>query len=129
MLNLLKELQDEFDLTYLFIAHDLSVVKHMSDHIGVMYLGNLVEISDKKSLYANPLHPYTQALISAIPEPDPRKKKERIILEGDVPSPINPPSGCPFHPRCPQAMERCSSVKPTLKEVKPGQNVACHLYE
>jgi len=129
VLNLLKELQDEFDLTYLFIAHDLSVVKHMSDHIGVMYLGNLVEISDKKSLYANPLHPYTQALISAIPEPDPRKKKERIILEGDVPSPINPPSGCPFHPRCPQAMGHCASVKPTLKEVKPGQNVACHLYE
>ena len=129
VLNLLKELQDEFDLTYLFIAHDLSVVKHMSDYIGVMYLGNLVEIADKKSLYANPLHPYTQALISAIPEPDPRKKKERIILEGDVPSPVNPPSGCPFHPRCPQAMEHCASVKPTLKEVKPGQNVACHLYE
>ena len=128
VLNLLKELQDEFDLTYLFIAHDLSVVKHMSDRIGVMYLGNLVEIADKKSLYAEPLHPYTQALISAIPEPDPRKRKERIVLQGDVPSPINPPSGCPFHTRCPVAKEECSKVKPTLKEVKPGHQVACVLY-
>lgn len=128
VLNLLKELQDEFDLTYLFIAHDLSVVKHMSDRIGVMYLGNLVEIADKNSLYAEPLHPYTQALISAIPEPDPRKRKERIILQGDVPSPVNPPSGCPFHTRCPVAKEECSRVKPTLKEVKPGHQVACVLY-
>ncbi|PTY85595.1 peptide ABC transporter substrate-binding protein, partial [Heyndrickxia sporothermodurans] len=128
VLNLLKELQDEFDLTYLFIAHDLSVVKHMSDRIGVMYLGNLVEIADKNSLYAEPLHPYTQALISAIPEPDPRKQKERIILQGDVPSPVNPPSGCPFHTRCPVAKEECSRVKPTLKEVKPGHQVACVLY-
>ncbi|WP_108670054.1 ABC transporter ATP-binding protein [Peribacillus acanthi] len=128
VLNLLRELQDEFGLTYLFIAHDLSVVKHMSDRIGVMYLGNLVEIADKKSIYDDPLHPYTKALISAIPEPDPRKKKERIVLEGDVPSPINPPSGCPFHPRCPVAMPECSQVKPALREVKPGQRVACHLY-
>lgn len=128
VLNLLKELQDEFDLTFLFIAHDLSVVKHMSDRIGVMYLGGLVEVSEKASLYAEPLHPYTQALISAIPEPDPRKKKDRIILEGDVPSPIAPPSGCTFHPRCAHAKPECSSVKPVLKEVKPGHRVACHLY-
>lgn len=128
VLNLLKDLQEEFELTYLFIAHDLSVVKHMSDRIGVMYLGNMVEITDKDSLYANPLHPYTQALTSAIPSPDPRHKKERIILKGDVPSPINPPTGCPFHPRCPMAMEECASIKPVLKEVKPSHRVACHLY-
>jgi len=128
VLNLLKELQDEFDLTFLFIAHDLSVVKHMSDRIGVMYLGGLVEVAEKDSLYAEPLHPYTQALISAIPEPDPRKKKERIILEGDVPSPIDPPKGCTFHPRCAHAKPECSVTKPVLKEVKPGHRVACHLY-
>lgn len=128
VLNLLKDLQEEFDLTFLFIAHDLSVVKHMSDRIGVMYLGNMVEVAEKNSLYATPLHPYTQALISAIPNPDPRLKKERIILKGDVPSPINPPSGCPFHPRCPVAMEICSKEKPVLKEVKPSHRVACHLY-
>jgi peptide/nickel transport system ATP-binding protein len=129
VLNLLKDLQEEFELTFLFIAHDLSVVKHMSDRIGVMYLGNMVEIADKNSLYAEPLHPYTQALISAIPSPDPRQKKERIILKGDVPSPINPPSGCPFHPRCPMAMEECTKQKPVLKEVKPSHRVACHLYK
>ncbi|GAB1765953.1 dipeptide ABC transporter ATP-binding protein [Priestia aryabhattai] len=128
VLNLLKELQQEFDLTFLFIAHDLSVVKHMSDRIGVMYLGGLVEIADKKSLYAEPLHPYTQALVSAIPEPDPRKKKQRIILQGDVPSPIDPPKGCAFHPRCIHAMVECSQTKPALKEVRPGHQVACHLY-
>ncbi|MCM3663034.1 dipeptide ABC transporter ATP-binding protein [Mesobacillus subterraneus] len=128
VLNLLKKLQTEFDLTFLFIAHDLSVVKHMSDRIGVMYLGNMVEIADRNSMYAEPLHPYTQALISAIPMPDPRRKKERIVLEGDVPSPLNPPTGCPFHPRCPAAMAECSQVKPALKEVKPGHRVACHLY-
>ncbi|WP_449539466.1 ABC transporter ATP-binding protein [Ferdinandcohnia sp. Marseille-Q9671] len=129
VLNLLNELQDEFGLTFLFIAHDLSVVKHMSDRIGVMYLGGIVEIADKDSMYAEPLHPYTKALISAIPEPDPRRKKERIVLQGDVPSPANPPSGCPFHPRCPMAMEECSKAKPQLKEVKPGHRVACHLYK
>ncbi|RDZ11576.1 peptide ABC transporter substrate-binding protein [Priestia megaterium] len=128
VLNLLKELQQEFDLTFLFIAHDLSVVKHMSDRIGVMYLGGLVEIADKKSLYAEPLHPYTQALVSAIPQPDPRKKKQRIILQGDVPSPIDPPKGCAFHPRCIHAMVECSQTKPALKEVRPGHQVACHLY-
>lgn len=128
VLNLLKELQIEFDLTYLFIAHDLSVVKHMSDRIGVMYLGNLVELASNKDLYKEPLHPYTQALISAIPEPNPAKRKERIVLKGDVPSPQNPPAGCPFHTRCPVAMEVCSQQKPVLTEVRPGHQVACHLY-
>jgi peptide/nickel transport system ATP-binding protein len=128
VLNLLKDLQKEFELTYLFIAHDLSVVKHMSDRIGVMYLGNMVEIADKKNLYVEPLHPYTKALISAIPIPDPIKRKERIVLQGDVPSPINPPTGCPFHPRCPMAKTECKEVKPTLKEVKLNHQVACHLY-
>ncbi|MEH7416379.1 dipeptide ABC transporter ATP-binding protein [Neobacillus drentensis] len=128
VLNLLKDLQQEFELTFLFIAHDLSIVKHMSDRIGVMYLGNIVELADKSNLYTKPLHPYTQALISAIPSPDPRMKKNRIILTGDIPSPINPPSGCPFHPRCPAAMEDCSINKPVLKEVKASHLVACHLY-
>ncbi|WP_211654614.1 ABC transporter ATP-binding protein [Planococcus alpniumensis] len=128
VLNLLKELQIEFDLTYLFIAHDLSVVKHMSDRIGVMYLGSLVELASNKDLYKEPLHPYTQALISAIPEPNPAKRKERIVLKGDVPSPQNPPTGCPFHTRCPVAMEICSQEKPALAEVRPGHQVACHLY-
>lgn len=129
VLNLLKELQQEFNLTLLFIAHDLSVVKHMSDRIGVMYLGNLVEISDAADIYTNPKHPYTQALISAIPQPDPRNKSKRVILSGDVPSPQNPPSGCPFHPRCPQVMSHCSEVKPLLKEVNRGHRVSCLLYE
>ncbi|QPC46066.1 ABC transporter ATP-binding protein [Mangrovibacillus cuniculi] len=128
VLNLLKELQDEFNLTFLFIAHDLSVVKHMSDRIGVMYLGQLVELADKDSLYKEPLHPYTKALVSAIPEPDPRKRKQRIVLEGDVPSPLNPPTGCPFHTRCPEAREECKAARPALKEVKPGHSVACVLY-
>jgi peptide/nickel transport system ATP-binding protein len=128
VLNLLKQLQKEFDLTFLFIAHDLSVVKHMSDRIGVMYLGNMVEIADRNSLYSEPLHPYTNALVSAIPNPDPRKKSNRIVLSGDVPSPLNPPSGCPFHPRCTLAKDVCSQTKPTLKEVKPVHQVACHLY-
>ncbi|WP_144509502.1 ABC transporter ATP-binding protein [Bacillus sp. FJAT-22090] len=129
VLNLLKDLQKELGLTYLFIAHDLSVVKHMSDRIGVMYLGNLVEVASNKDLYSEPLHPYTQALISAIPEPNPSVKKERIVLQGDVPSPANPPSGCPFHTRCSMAQEICSKEKPTLKEVRDGHYVACVLYD
>lgn len=129
VLNLLKELQDEFDLTYLFIAHDLSVVKHMSDRIGVMYLGNIVEVGDKDAIYREPLHPYTQALTSAIPDPNPLHKKERIILKGDVPSPQNPPTGCVFHTRCPVAMEKCKEIVPQLKEVRPHRQVACLLYE
>lgn len=129
VLNLLKSLQKEFNLTYLFIAHDLSVVKHMSDRIGVMYLGNLVEIASNKDLYQEPLHPYTQALISAIPEPNPTLRKERIVLKGDVPSPANPPTGCPFHTRCPVAMDICAERKPPLKEVRPGHFVACVLHE
>ncbi|WP_303969633.1 ABC transporter ATP-binding protein [Sporosarcina ureae] len=129
VLNLLKSLQKEFGLTYLFIAHDLSVVKHMSDRIGVMYLGNLVEIAANKDLYQEPLHPYTQALISAIPEPNPMLRKERIVLKGDVPSPANPPTGCPFHTRCPVAMDICAERKPPLKEVRPGHFVACVLHE
>ena len=128
VLNLLKELQDEFDLTFLFIAHDLSVVKHMSDRIGVMYLGSIAEIADKESIYDEPLHPYTEALISAIPVPDPRKKSKRIVLTGDVPSPANPPQGCSFHPRCPKAMAECAVAKPILREVKLNHHVACHLY-
>ncbi|TQS72065.1 dipeptide ABC transporter ATP-binding protein [Ornithinibacillus gellani] len=129
VLNLLKELQDEFNLTYLFIAHDLSVVKHMSDRIGVMYLGNMVEVGDNEEIYKEPLHPYTQALISAIPEPDPTLKKERIVLQGDVPSPQNPPSGCVFHTRCPVAMPKCKEIVPQLKEVRPNHQVACLLYD
>ena len=129
VLNLLKHLQHEFDLTLLFIAHDLSVVKHMSDRIGVMYLGNIVEIANKDAIYNDPLHPYTEALISAIPQPDPKRRRQRIILSGDVPSPLHPPTGCPFHPRCPVAMEKCRQKKPALKEVKKEHKVACLLYE
>ena len=128
VLNLLKELQHEFDLTYLFIAHDLSVVKHMSDRIGVMYLGHIVETADKTALYEEPLHPYTQALVSAIPNPDPVQKKERIILKGDVPNPANPPTGCVFHTRCPFVMDKCKAVVPQFEEVRPNRFVACHLY-
>ncbi|MDG5790116.1 dipeptide ABC transporter ATP-binding protein [Evansella sp. AB-P1] len=129
VLNLLKSLQKEFDLTLLFIAHDLSVVKHMSDRIGVMYLGNLVEVADADEIYRNPKHPYTKALISAIPQPDPRNKSKRIILSGDVPSPQNPPKGCPFHPRCPEAMPECSEKRPLLKEVNNNHRASCLLYE
>lgn len=129
VLNLLDDLKDEFGLTYLFIAHGLNVVKHISDRVGVMYLGKLVEIAPKKELYANPLHPYTQALLSAIPIIDPEKKKERIILEGDVPSPINPPAGCRFASRCFKVMDKCKAESPVLKEVSPDHWVACHLFE
>ncbi|MDQ0218473.1 dipeptide ABC transporter ATP-binding protein [Peribacillus cavernae] len=129
VLNLLQDLQKEFDLTYLFIAHDLGVVRHISDRVGVMYLGNIVELSDSEQLYKNPKHPYTQALLSAVPIPDVEYQKERIILQGEVPSPSNPPKGCPFHTRCPKAMDTCVSVRPLLKEIEPGHYAACHLYE
>lgn len=129
VLNLLKSLQKDFDLTYLFIAHDLSVVKHMSDRIGVMYLGQMAELANRDDIYSEPLHPYTQALISSIPNPDPRQKAERIVLQGDVPSPADPPKGCPFHTRCPQAKEECAATKPSFREVQPGHYVACLLYE
>lgn len=125
VLNILKELQTEFDLTYLFIAHNLSVVEHISDRVAVMYLGKMVELTDRDELFRNPLHPYTQALMSAIPIPDPNLKRERIILKGDVPSPLRPPTGCRFHPRCPVALEHCSKEEPQFKEASPGHWVAC----
>jgi len=128
VLNLLKDLQKELGLTYMFISHDLSVVKHFCDRIGVMYLGKMVEISDKQSLYNDPLHPYAKALLSALPVPNPLKKRERIILQGDVPSPSNPPAGCSFHTRCNECMEVCKSVTPKLQEFSDGRLVACHLY-
>lgn len=130
VVNLFKKLQKERGLTYLFIAHDLAMVKHISDRIGVMYLGKMMEITTSEQLYAKPLHPYTESLLSAIPIPDPEveKKRERIILEGEVPSPLNPPSGCPFRTRCPKAMPQCAEAMPEMKEVEPGHFAACHLY-
>ncbi|MDY5060656.1 ABC transporter ATP-binding protein [Staphylococcus simulans] len=129
VLNLLDDLQEEFNLSYLFIAHDLSVVKHVSDYIGVMYLGHIVEQGPSDEIYNNPKHPYTQALISAIPEIDPEKRKERILLTGDLPSPANPPTGCPFHTRCPIAQEACKTTKPKYKEVSQDHFAACLLIE
>ncbi len=125
VLNILKDLQKEFNLTYLFIAHNLSVVEHISDRVAVMYLGIMVELTSRDELFRNPLHPYTQALMSAIPIPDPRLKRERIILHGDVPSPLHPPSGCRFHPRCPVAMDECKLNNPEFREVSPNHWVAC----
>ncbi|WP_153731699.1 ABC transporter ATP-binding protein [Sporosarcina obsidiansis] len=128
VLNLMQDLQKEFNLTYIFIAHDLGVVRHISSRVAVMYLGKIVEITESEELYAKPLHPYTQALLSAVPVPDPNHQKEQIIIEGDMPSPANPPSGCSFHTRCPFKMDVCTKVTPVLTEENTGHSVACHLY-
>ena len=128
IINLLKKLQTERQLTYLFISHDLSVVKYISDKIGVMYLGSMVEFGNKESIFDNPLHPYTNALFSAVPNPNPDEKVHRILLTGDIPSPANPPMGCKFHTRCPKAMEVCKHIAPAYREYEPGHFVACHCY-
>jgi oligopeptide/dipeptide ABC transporter ATP-binding protein len=125
VVNLLEDLQKEFELTYLFISHGLAVVEHISDRVAVMYLGRIVEVAAAEELYANPLHPYTRALLSAIPVPDPTRKRDRIVLKGDVPTPINPPSGCRFHTRCPDAIPDCARIDPDLREVAPNHTVAC----
>ncbi|MGH8673280.1 MAG: oligopeptide/dipeptide ABC transporter ATP-binding protein, partial [Burkholderiales bacterium] len=127
VINLLEDLQDTFRLTYLFIAHDLSVVEHISTRIAVMYLGRIVEIAPARQLYTSPRHPYTEALLSAVPIPDPGVKRRRIVLQGDVPNAIQPPQGCHFHPRCPHVMERCRREAPLLREIEPGRKAACHL--
>ena len=129
VLNLLQQLQKDFNLTYLFISHDLSVVEHISDTVGVMYLGNLVEYGATEDIFKNPLHPYTKALFSAIPVPDPTAKMNRIVLEGSIPSPANPPAGCKFHTRCAQCMEQCKTEVPEQREIEPGHFVVCHLYD
>lgn len=128
ILNLLEDLQEQFNLTYIFISHDLSVVRHISDRILVMYLGQMFEMGETMSIFEEPLHPYTQALLSSIPVPNPKEKRERILLTGDLPSPANPPSGCVFHTRCPFATEKCKTVKPEWKEVREGHFVACHFH-
>ena len=129
IINLLKELQEQYKFTYLFISHDLSVVEHISDTVGVMYLGNLVEYGATGDIFKNPLHPYTKALFSAIPVPDPTAKMNRIVLEGSIPSPANPPAGCKFHTRCAQCMEQCKTEVPEQREIEPGHFVVCHLYD
>jgi oligopeptide/dipeptide ABC transporter ATP-binding protein len=129
VINLLMDLQREFGLSYLFIAHDIAVVEHICHRIAVMYLGKIVELADRRSLFAMPQHPYTEALLSAVPVPNPKAKKKRIILSGDVPSPINPPSGCRFHTRCPYAFDRCRHEEPAMRELRPGHFAACHLRE
>lgn len=129
IINLLNDLQEKYKLTYLFISHDLSVVEHISDAVGVMYLGNLVEYGPKEKIFSNPLHPYTKALFSAIPVPDPTVKMNRIVLEGSIPSPANPPKGCKFHTRCANCMECCKEIEPVQKEIEPGHFVTCHLYD
>jgi oligopeptide transport system ATP-binding protein len=128
VLNLMEDLQNEFDLTYIFIAHDLGVVRHISDRVGVMYLGRIVELSTSEQIYQKPMHPYTEALLSAVPVPDPEERKETRLLEGDIPSPSNPPKGCAFHTRCHACMEVCKQERPELKEVEEGHFVACHLF-
>ena len=127
VINLLAQLQEQMNLSYLFIAHDLSVVEHISDRVAVMYLGRIVELATDKELYQNPLHPYSQALLSAVPIPDPEIRRKKILLQGDVPSPMNPPSGCSFHTRCPECKEVCSQQEPTLQDVGDGHWIACHL--
>ena len=129
IINLLRDLQEKFGLTYLFISHDLSVVEHISDTVGVMYLGNLVEYGETADIFKNPLHPYTKALFSAIPVPDPEVRMNRIVLEGSIPSPANPPEGCKFHTRCANCMEKCKKKAPVQKEIEPGHYVVCHLYD
>ena len=129
IINLLKDLQQKYNLTYLFISHDLSVVEHISDTVGVMYLGNLVEYGSTEDIFKNPLHPYTKALFSAIPVPDPTAERNRIVLGGSIPSPANPPSGCKFHTRCEHCMERCKVEAPVQREIEPGHFVVCHLYD
>ena len=130
VVNLLEDLQEQFGLTYLFISHDLSMVRHIATRVAVMYLGKIVELAERETLFAEPLHPYAKALLSAVPEPDPAlaRKTERIILQGDVPSPSNPPKGCNFCTRCPEVMDICREVEPECREVKPRQFAACHLY-
>jgi peptide/nickel transport system ATP-binding protein len=129
IVNLMSDLQDELGLALLFISHDLAIVEHLTHRVAVMYLGKIVEIADRSTLFANPRHPYTRALLSAVPVPDPAAKRDRIILRGDVPSPINPPSGCRFHTRCPYVFDRCRTEEPVLRDTAPGQKAACHLDE
>jgi peptide/nickel transport system ATP-binding protein/oligopeptide transport system ATP-binding protein len=128
VLSMLKDLQDRFNLTYVFISHDLSVVSHISDHVAVMYLGRIMELAPSELLFASPKHPYTTALLSAVLSPDPNNQPKRVTLTGDLPTPMNPPTGCPFHPRCPKAFDKCKTERPELLEITPGAKVACWLY-